>query len=831
MKNTIDRRTFLISSSAAAAALGFFGQCKKKPETEEAGAISDELIGSAHYISNGHIKLQLDMEKGYFSIELQENQKNVFNRATTSFEMLNGKIIKSFDFSEHHIIKKEISDCWGRGIAFQFVHEGGIEDYSLIQHFRFYENRPFFHLSTEVVNSGHGKLCLKNIKLLDKCEVTQNSVLAPLENDIWMFRNGFERPSDPHCFVKIDFDPKEEEIKKENSDWEVWRWLQRDKEAIRYLSETVVLLKNLNQNESLLLGFVSQADHCCKHWIESGEKQDIKKITISSESRMINYTLVSGKSLFSETLQVNCGCNGQEMLDTFITSVAAKKTPIVREEPLIGWSSWQYYRREISEKDVLENVKYLSEKKIPVEYILIDDGYSVTRGDWLEHNENFPSGMKTLASKIKDAGFKPGIWIAPFTTINNSRLAKENPGWFLKNALGELVQKRTHLGSVYTLDFTVKAARDWLRNLIRVIAKEWDYKWIKLDGPLVSYYEGGVFAGENITPVEHIRMGMEIIRQEAGDEVIIEGEGYYGPAIGLADTQRVTQDIQQRWEQLRHCCQANLMATYMHKRLWINNPDAFILRDSPSPYNKDIFGDGLDEEIMSIDEARMMITALGLTGGVVMLTDKMGVLSKERERMIRSFLPVYTNAARPVDWFNGHKASQLFHLPVDNGQDKWDVLGAFFWYEDVDELSLNLADIGLDPGKSYHVFEYWSQKYLGIIKDRLTVTKKAPHTVQLFCIREDTGSPQFLSANLHITQDCLNLKNYRYIEKTRTMGFSIACFNQKKARLFIYTPENLKVKHVRTDADTMTNRLEGNMFVIDYDSNNHTIFEIDFESI
>jgi hypothetical protein len=54
----------------------------------------------------------------------------------------------------------------------------------------------------------------------------------------------------------------------------------------------------------------------------------------------------------------------------------------------------------------------------------------------LSERNLFPRGMKWLADEIRNAGFVPGIWVAPFAANENSQLAREHPEFLLRNAAG-----------------------------------------------------------------------------------------------------------------------------------------------------------------------------------------------------------------------------------------------------------------------------------------------------------------------------------------------------------------------------------------------------------
>ena len=58
---------------------------------------------------------------------------------------------------------------------------------------------------------------------------------------------------------------------------------------------------------------------------------------------------------------------------------------------------------------------------VPLDIFLIDDGFTPEMGDWLDVKPQFPHGMAPLLADIAAAGFRPGLWIAPFMVGNRSQ--------------------------------------------------------------------------------------------------------------------------------------------------------------------------------------------------------------------------------------------------------------------------------------------------------------------------------------------------------------------------------------------------------------------------
>ena len=69
---------------------------------------------------------------------------------------------------------------------------------------------------------------------------------------------------------------------------------------------------------------------------------------------------------------------------------------------------------KVTAKQVLDNLDVIA-KAIPgLKYIQIDDGYQPAMGDWLLTGAAFGGGVQDVLKQIRNKGFEPAIWIAPF---------------------------------------------------------------------------------------------------------------------------------------------------------------------------------------------------------------------------------------------------------------------------------------------------------------------------------------------------------------------------------------------------------------------------------
>jgi len=90
----------------------------------------------------------------------------------------------------------------------------------------------------------------------------------------------------------------------------------------------------------------------------------------------------------------------------------------------------------------------------------------------------------------------------------------------------------------------------------------------------------------------------------------------------------------------------------------------------------------------------------------------------------------------------------LFMLDLNMPWESWIMLGR----TGASERMVTIDDLGLEQGKEYLVYEFWSEKYLGIISDKLIFDDiDTAFNCQLFCIRAKTDHPQVLATDRHIS--------------------------------------------------------------------------------
>ena len=668
----------------------------------------------AAVLAAGDVTLRADLVRGTFRIE--KAGACVVPASTSGVTLASGERVRSDALRTHKAREKDN--------GFEIEHAS--ETLSLVQRFR----PSAIAGGVEIELAVRAKETPLEVDRLHHLVIDASkgdpSALEP-GGGLWMWRHGTVSPGDPVFCLQID----SADIPRTGGRW---LWLVEEDDRVAFTSEMLAVFRSVSSGRTCFVGFTTTCDQACG-FVVARPRDGLDTVHVESRCDLEGMRCEPGAELRAETLLMLPTDDAWRSAERYADHLAERYHASFAEGPLTGWSDWQYYRRDITEEDVLENLDALVDGKYPIEYVLVDDGYQRNMSDWLVPNERFPHGIGWLAERIREKGFKPGIWIAPLTAHESSALVREHPAWLVRDAEGDILAHRSHMGTVHVVDYTVPEAVDWLRSLLRTLVGEFGFRWIKLDGPIRRYYAGAVFRNRPITSVQHIRLVLEIIREETRG-AILEGEGYYGPTIGLVDTQRVTQDIQQDWPRLRHTAQVNLLSTFMHRRWWINNPDAFILRDEPSPH---CTFDGRPEVVMTEDELHTELTALALTGGVVMLTDRMRELSEERRKLVDRFLPVCAEAAKPVDLLNGKRCPEIFHRKVTSGGETRDVIAVFNWEDAPRKMRVSMDQIDLEPAESHEAFETWTQSSVDVGEGVIDVGEVPAHGVRLVTLRSEAS--------------------------------------------------------------------------------------------
>src|SRR5207248_11461613 len=102
------------------------------------------------------------------------------------------------------------------------------------------------------------------------------------------------------------------------------------------------------------------------------------------------------------------------------------------------WCTWGY-SQNFKPEQILSSLDHL--KALGIKSVILDDGWSLSHGDWVPNPSKFPNGdedFKQLINKIHEKGLKVWIWWLPGYIDSNSKLATQYPTWLVQNKDGSV---------------------------------------------------------------------------------------------------------------------------------------------------------------------------------------------------------------------------------------------------------------------------------------------------------------------------------------------------------------------------------------------------------
>jgi alpha-galactosidase len=303
----------------------------------------------------------------------------------------------------------------------------------------------------------------------------------------------------------------------------------------------------------------------------------------------------------------------------------------------VGWCSWYHYFHAVTEADLRGNLARAG--AWPFEVFQLDDGFQAAIGDWLATNDKFPTELDGLAAAIAAEGRTPGIWLAPFLAAAGSRVAADHPGWLATHEpsgapLVGMVNDGWG-GAVHTLDTSDPEVLEHLEGVARGLVDA-GFPYLKLDFTYAPTIRGR-YADPSRTPAQRVRAGFEAIRRGAGPDAFLLGCGApLGASVGIVDGMRIGADVAPWWHvqphQYRppgheggepatvHAWRNTLSRSFLHRRLWLNDPDCLMLRT--------------DHTQLTPEQVRAWALAVGVSGGMALVSDDLALLGPDARALL-----------------------------------------------------------------------------------------------------------------------------------------------------------------------------------------------------
>ncbi|MEN6535308.1 MAG: glycoside hydrolase family 36 protein [Bryobacteraceae bacterium] len=430
--------------------------------------------------------------------------------------------------------------------------------------------------------------------------------------------------------------------------------------------------------ETILLGFTSCRRFNGRFYLRPGSIE----VVLDTE----NLELAPGESWELEEFLFAHGPVRPALLNRLANEINRNHPPLRVPRPPTGWCSWYHFGRKVTAQNVLDNLDAIAKSLPELRYVQIDHGYEPAIGDWLETGTAFGGDVRSVLKTIRNRGFEPAIWVAPFVAEPGSHLFQQHPDWFMKDSSGkplpsgEVTFQGWENGPWYALDGTHPEAQRYLENLFRTMRRQWGASYFKLDANFWGAMHGAKLHDPKATRIEAYRRGMEAILRGAGDCFVLGCNHPIWASFGLIHGSRSSADISRDWRTFAKLARQNLSRNWQNGKLWWNDPDAVVLT-------------GKQPE----KEFRFHATMILASGGMILSGDDLSQIPPDRLAMLRKLLPPTQTAAEFTD--------ETLRVGVVKLPDR-DLVCVFNYTDAPESTAVQLPRAGI-------VTELWSGENLG----------------------------------------------------------------------------------------------------------------------
>jgi alpha-galactosidase len=386
----------------------------------------------------------------------------------------------------------------------------------------------------------------------------------------------------------------------------------------------------------------------------------------------------------------------------------------------------------------------------------VDEGYAYADGELTTPDATlFPHGIRQLGYNVSEMGLKFGMWVAPFRVSERAYVYQQHPEWLVHDAAGKPIQIGFVEGSrdpLFVLDTTHPGAQAYLRDTYRTLVQKWNVRYLKADFMDDTAIEGYHYR-PNTTAIEAEQIGLRIIREAIGPDVLLDKDGSpMLPAVGYTDLGRISTDTGHSYAGMREDATGIAARYYMNGNFYQADPDAFTV-------SKQMITDQswhTQKAPLSQEEAEVSIALAGIAGGMFEIGDDLPTLVTQPERIAllknqdllnlvrlgRAMNPVDLMTYRPEDG-----QPSIFFLREDERQS---MLIVFNWTDTANSHTLSLREMGFLPKGSIDATDLFApERKVDVSGDRLQINGQAPHSVRLIRLIDDSVPTEAPAVDVH----------------------------------------------------------------------------------
>ena len=706
-------------------------------------ALNASVPCSAQQLTNDKLSLTLDAQAGSYQLSLRGGQ-NIFTGRVAA--QVNHQWLRSSEYPHHQASESTFTDDLGSGRAITVTCTGLEGKADLVYVGQVYDHLPYATIQVTVRNTTGKQVTVQSIRVLE-------AIGEPLLN------LGGHKLADRILSDSFSEDWPELQIYD----------LGKAPGGI-HRGAGSQLIYNRETKQSLFLGALSSDRFLTLlHLQTSGSGDDTKIASFSVDSTgtteiqkefdlksnpaedqvELSLPVEPGAEIKSERLMLQAGPDYHNQLLAYGDAIRRLHHARVSTETPIGWWSWTAFYGTINEGETLANADWQAEhlKSLGYKYFQVDEGYQYARGEFTTADATlFPDGMLFVGHRVTGDGLIFGVWTAPFEVTSRAWVYEHHKDWLVHNAKGEPIPSRPVWNQksdvIYTLDTTHPAAQEYLRQTYKTLVREWGVRFFKFDFMDTTAIEGYRYRPDT-TALEAQRIGLQIIRDSVGNDVVLDKDGspMLNP-VGLVDTGRISTDTGHSFQRTKDAAPGIAARFYMHRNFFVNDPDAFnttgqAFSDRPKRPSS-----------LALPAAEASIALSAVSGGMYELGDDMPSLGSQKDRLALIENADLLNMAKigrastPLDLMTYDSDDQQPSIFFLQESPRQAILTVFNWTETPRSHELKLADLGLPAEHTFRALDVLSPNApVALQGGTVRIDNQPPESVRVIKLIDGNVSP------------------------------------------------------------------------------------------
>ena len=698
-----------------------------------AGSLMVALPCVAQQLTNDELSLTVNAQEGSYQLSLHGGQPVLKSRVAAQVDH---QWLRSSDYPRHQASESAFEDDLGSGRQVTVTCSGLDGKPDLVYMLQLYKQRPYGTVQVKLQNSAGKEVAVQAIRSVE-------AMGEPILN--------LGGGSSADRVLSDSF----------SEDWpDLALYDLGGAPGGMHRGAGSQLIYNRESKQSLFLGALTSDRFLTLMHLQAegtGAKTKIASYTVESTGTTeiqkefdlkdspaddqieLSLPLKSGEDMTSERLMFEAGPDYHNQLLAYGDAVRRLHHARVSSETPLGWWSWTVYYGAINEGETLSNADWQAGhlKSLGYKYFQIDEGYQYARGEYTTPNATqFPDGLRFVGHHLTAEGLTFGIWTAPFEVTSRAWIYEHHKDWLVHNAkgdpipIGDVWDQKTDV--LYALDTTHPGAQEYMRQTYRTLVREWGVRFIKLDFMDTTAIEGYRHR-PNTTALEAQRIGLKVIRDAVGEEVILDKDGspMLNP-VGLVDTGRISADTGHSFERTKNAASGIAARFYMQRNFFVNDPDAFNVTATH------LMERANERSSISLGAAQASIALSAISGGMYEIGDDMLVLGSEKDRLAlvenRELLNMAKvgRASTPLDLMTYQPEDEqpsIFFLREDQREA---ILTVFNWTNTVRSHTLTLTDLGLPAGHTFAATDVLNQnETVTLVGGAVQLENQPPQSVRV----------------------------------------------------------------------------------------------------